>query len=156
MTSSPLAGSGCVRDDLSGRRVGLVLFAFLVLRRQAGRQNPVAWETHAGYTCRKGYERTWADRPIARSATNRFRHGLLSSPAMNSALFFVRRPWGVLTDLDVSRSSQSRLSCLHCKPYKDRPVSSLGGIFVCINLTSFVRTRFNVSRIVYREYKRRV
>jgi len=63
-----------------------------------------------------------------------------------TALFFIRCPWGVLTDLDVSRSNQSRLLCLHCRPYKDRPVSSLGGIFVCINLTSFVCTCVNVSR----------
>jgi len=83
-----LSGSGCVRDDLSDRRVGLVLFAFLALRRQAGGQNPVAWETHAGYTCRKGYERTWADRAIARSTTNRFRRGFLSSPAVNDAILY--------------------------------------------------------------------
>lgn len=45
-TSAPFARSGCVRNDLSGRRVGLVLFAFLALCADTGRQveNPARHE----------------------------------------------------------------------------------------------------------------
>lgn len=40
------------------------------------------------------------------------------------------------TDLDVSRDRadpRASMSRLHCRPYKARPVSSFGGIFVCID-----------------------